>query len=249
MNLQTAIMCAEASAAVYLEWDRCKEIMNEWTNDRYTTKEFDVDGAQAFAFKLDKNTAVISFRGTEAVENDIVADLKFWKTDSRVDGRVHQGFKDELDKVEPEVMKWIRSRAVSKDSSLVYVTGHSLGAAMATLFAARLTDAGYKVILYTYGSPRCGNFEWAKTFEGVEIYRFVNTNDVVTKIPPAGLFTHVGQTMYLGYDGKLKTPVSWWDHFKDNIKARLKAWKKKQAFSGLYDHSIDNYIKKLKSNI
>lgn len=242
-------MCAEASAAVYLEWDRCKELCNEWTNDRFSTKEFDVDGAQCFAFKTDSTNAVVSFRGTEANENDITADLKAWRTDSVVQGRVHTGFKEELDKLDGLVMKWIRSRAINKEKSIIYVTGHSLGAAMATLFAARLTALGYTVKLFTFGSPRVGNGEWADVLDTVEIYRFVNTNDVVCKVPPSGIYTHVGKVMYLSYDGKLTEGESYWKMKLDNIKARWRAWRKGQAFSGLYDHYIDNYIWKLKSNL
>lgn len=39
----------------------------------------------------------------------------------------------------------------------ITVTGHSLGAAVATLVAMRLREVGYQVDLYTYGSPRVGN--------------------------------------------------------------------------------------------
>src|SRR5262249_54451343 len=85
----------------------------------------------------------------------------------------------------------------------VWLTGHSLGAALATLAAARWA-AGHRVQgLYTFGSPRVGNAAFAATVPG-PCYRFVNNNDVVTRLPPPGLFAgyrHVGVLKYIRTDG------------------------------------------------
>jgi len=246
MNINDAIMCCEASEAVYLEWDDCESALAQYVDKSYTTKMFDNDGAQAYAFKMNATTAVIAFRGTEE-KNDIWADLAVWKESSTVAGDVHYGFKREIDKIHEDIMVWIRSRAINKETT-IFVTGHSLGAAMASIFTARLTELGYNVILYTFGSPRVGDKKWANFLKDVPVYRFVNTNDIVTRIPKIG-YDHVGEMYYLGYDGGMSTGRSFWKLIKDNIKARIKAWKKGQAFSGFYDHLINNYLKKLKSNV
>jgi predicted lipase len=68
------------------------------------------------------------------------------------------------------------------------VTGHSLGAALATLFvmenAARQT---FEIeTLCTFASPRVGNLEFARRFDQLPVnsWRIVNSLDVVPRLPP-----------------------------------------------------------------
>jgi hypothetical protein len=68
------------------------------------------------------------------------------------------------------------------------VTGHSLGAALATLFAME-NDAKRKFDisrLCTFASPRVGNMEFVHLFNQLPIdsWRIVNTRYVVPKLPP-----------------------------------------------------------------
>jgi len=120
-------------------------------------KFLDVDGAQVYIM-WNKQHLTIAFRGTEPKElSDIKADLKTWKTRSQVAGRVHDGFYDEIKKLWEPMLKVIKSKGKGKSIS---ICGHSLGAAMATIAAARLTTAGHDIVLYTFGSPRVGNFKF-----------------------------------------------------------------------------------------
>lgn len=71
--------------------------------------------------------------------------------------------------------------------SRVFVTGHSLGGALATLATldiATRTDFK-KPILYTFASPRVGNPQFATNFENLECYRVANSEDIVTTLPVA----------------------------------------------------------------
>ncbi len=79
-----------------------------------------------------------------------------------------------------------------KDSR-IFVTGHSLGGALATLAIPDiLKNTNFKpekVILYTFASPRCGDRKFATEFRatGVRHWRIANTEDFVTMIPfPTG---------------------------------------------------------------
>jgi hypothetical protein len=60
------------------------------------------------------------------------------------------------------------------------VTGHSLGAALATLAAVDTTPAR----LVTFGSPRVGDEAFRALFAGLEVRRFVDCCDVVSRVPP-----------------------------------------------------------------
>lgn len=71
----------------------------------------------------------------------------------------------------------------------IYVTGHSLGGALATLAANHIGEliknnkiSALPPILYSFASPRVGDVEFARNFS-VESYRIANSEDVVPKIP------------------------------------------------------------------
>ncbi|MEH2290307.1 lipase family protein [Nostoc sp.] len=81
-----------------------------------------------------------------------------------------------------------------KQSSQIFVTGHSLGGALATLAIPDILSNTHfnkpkQVTLYTFASPRCGDREFAIKFQGTEVrhWRIANTEDFVTMIPfPTG---------------------------------------------------------------
>ncbi len=75
-------------------------------------------------------------------------------------------------------------------NSQIFVTGHSLGGAlatMATLHIAKSRDHSIinKPILYTYASPRVGNKQFAQHFYHLECYRIANSEDMVVRVPPS----------------------------------------------------------------
>ncbi len=79
-------------------------------------------------------------------------------------------------------------------TSRIFVTGHSLGGALATLAIPDiLENTKFKdtqnIELYTFASPRCGDRDFAAAFQekGVKHWRIANTEDVVTMLPfPTG---------------------------------------------------------------
>ena len=96
----------------------------------------------------------------------------------------------------------------------IWVTGHSLGGALATMMGAeilRRIDAGenYKLKgVYTFGSPRVGNnafhakFTKAAAASGTRVVRFRNGDDIVTAVPGLLLeYKHVGTLAHLSEDG------------------------------------------------
>ena len=78
--------------------------------------------------------------------------------------------------------------AVTRQRRLTVVAGHSLGAALGTLFVME-NDAKQKFnvsTLCTFASPRVGLTDFVNDFNGLPInsWRNVNTLDVVPKLPP-----------------------------------------------------------------
>jgi hypothetical protein len=256
-----------ASQLVYMKGSKGevkhKQIIN-WKNFPEALM-FNIDDAQGFVARLDDTTVIISFRGTEPrIASDIIADLKTWQVDSETIGDVHSGFKQELDKLYPDVSKWVFGKNVSKKRDTIILTGHSLGAAMASICATRLNTEGYRVKLYTYGSPRVGDSDWATLFESdldseldhkchacgqdtnkIEHYRFHNNQDLIPAIPPLGTFTHVGKLYYVNYTGEILTNTTFISRLIDRFKSMFRAIRKLERFDSMYDHNIKQYRRRV----
>lgn len=171
-----------------------------------------------FARHREKKIAILVFRGTEPSQRaDVLADLKVWKTPLAKHGypegwgEAHSGFVEAFESVAPLIDKKLAE--LEGTGIKLYITGHSLGGALATLAAARLLrDDAPKVELagvYTFGSPRVGDAAFAKAFRsaakkrGVRAVRVRNDNDLVTRIPGLTLeYEHVGTLAFL-QEGKL----------------------------------------------
>lgn len=79
--------------------------------------------------------------------------------------------------------------------STVTVTGHSLGAALATLLALDLAvHAQFALSVYTLASPRVGDLSFHNLYNHVveSTYRVANRLDIVPKTPPPLFYFHVG---------------------------------------------------------
>jgi triacylglycerol lipase len=207
-----------------------------YTNVKY----IDNGGAQSMVLK-NKDEQVIVFRGTEPKQfSDLKADLKAWKIQSKTDGKVHDGFYDEVEKVWSEVVKLL------DDKKPLFICGHSLGGAMATVAASRLER--HTKCLYTFGSPRVGNKKFVAGLT-VKHFRWRNNNDLVPSVPFAWMgFRHHGTPCYFNYYGNVRNGLSGYQRFKDWWRGHVKAVSKFELFDGFRDHGKQYYIRYSKRN-
>jgi hypothetical protein len=150
--------------------------------------------------------AILVFRGTEIKQRvDIWTDAKFRLEPMRAVPEVHSGFQDALEEVWPEVQVALDQQQAA--GIPVWYTGYSLGAALATLAAARRPPAA----LVTFGSPRVGDLDFVRLLHDLPIHRFVNCCDVVTQVPPPAFgYWHVGELDFISATGHvLRSPESW----------------------------------------
>ncbi|KAK3897416.1 Alpha/Beta hydrolase protein, partial [Staphylotrichum tortipilum] len=118
---------------------------------------------------------------------------------------VHTGFALSWAEVSSRVHAGVRAALAAHPAYPVVVTGHSLGGAVATLAAAHLrADDGVPADLYTYGSPRVGNLEFAKFVSdqaedvGGANYRVTHTDDPVPRLPPISFnYRHVSPEYWI----------------------------------------------------
>ncbi len=150
---------------------------------------------QAFVCHND-DFAIACFRGTEMNIRDFLTDINFPLVDSDIAGRVHRGFRKALDSLWSDMHAHLDGL---KDSRKIWFTGHSLGAALATLAATRYP---YTHGVYPIAAPRCGD----KAFCSAVIanhWRFVNNNDVVPMLPPRIVYRHAGHPVCITAKGRV----------------------------------------------
>ncbi len=171
----------------------------------FNSKETDT---QAFLTKNREGYAVLAFRGTEITKReDVLIDAKAMRV-SVLEGRVHSGFRLAYESVAKE----IEESVLKLEDIPLYITGHSLGAALATVATQTLEhNPRIREIIaacYTFGSPRVGNSQYDIEFKS-PIYRIVNTTDVVTVIPLLAMgYVHIGDVRFLGRkDGEFRRGI------------------------------------------
>lgn len=87
----------------------------------------------------------------------------------------------------------------------IYVTGHSLGGALATLLAIELSSSQMAkngiifVTMYNFGSPRVGNRRFAEVYNAKvkDSWRIVNHRDIIPTVPRLMGYCHVEEPVYL----------------------------------------------------
>ncbi|CAI6001589.1 unnamed protein product [Closterium sp. NIES-64] len=105
------------------------------------------------------------------------------------------------------------------DTWRVYLTGHSLGGALSTLFAYELSQSNMvrerniHLTMYNYGSPRVGNAAFVARFNVYmcDSWRIVNRADIVPTVPKLMGYRHVCCPVYLspgGPSGDLQSDAS-----------------------------------------
>ncbi|KAI7836015.1 hypothetical protein COHA_010099 [Chlorella ohadii] len=127
---------------------------------------------------------------------------------------VHNGFLDAYASVRSEVMRLLETVLAGEEEPwTLYITGHSLGGALATLCtfdcARRVWRGGAvrpHIVHYNYGSPRVGNKAFADAFDRLvpNTWRVANTNDAVASVPRMLGYCHVGHKAELSGEGQLE---------------------------------------------
>ena len=181
---------------------------------------FSMSGTQCYV-AAGPDFAIAAFRGTQVPKPgadpdrvhqvlDVLKDLRdifdFFLATWPKGGAVHEGFRDALDIVWTDVNE--RLLETTAGGRPLWLTGHSLGGALATLAADRLDGVRG---LYTFGAPCVGDQAFADHFR-VSTWRFVHHRDIMPRLPPFGVYAgelrrgdyvHVGTLKYIDGEGRL----------------------------------------------
>ncbi len=206
----------------------------------------------------------VAFRGSEK-------ELQDWITNADVTQRrpvwlggssaqLHAGFSKALDRIWPDVSRWLLEQKVVERGLPVWFTGHSLGGALATLSALRFTlelqDSKTRATvggLHTFGQPRVGDAKCARLIDSLMPNRYtrsINQRDIVPRIPftveidQIYEYEHAGRVIYFNENGTaVMDPPTWFRVLdvvdvtadRDALRSKLK------EFTG--DHSMSAYLK------
>jgi len=165
--------------------DARQELIEQLAKAKFSLENiYNAQGTQAFLAKLDASEGaepmlILALRGTEAELADIKADLKVDLITVSGEQKVHHGFYDAFNAVKSD----IESDLAEHPGAPIYITGHSLGGALA-IMATRYLASDSLGACYTFGGPRVGNSLFADDIK-TPIYRIVNAADGVPRVPPA----------------------------------------------------------------
>jgi Lipase (class 3) len=208
---------------------------------------------------------VVAFRGSKS-PRDFIQDAKFrqvellWSNDNYT-ARVHEGFLEDFEAITVAVISQVKAllggAAASPCQPKIFITGHSLGGALAILCALEFCRQKIPVAaVYTFGQPRVGNIIFAKIYDQTAVtassplvplapgshdavtlrdltFRIVNQNDIVPRLPwVLREYWHCGQEIFL--------PVGsgWWE----NPSCTLKCLSDLIGLYGAYRHRDDVLI-------
>ena len=202
------------------------------------TKEGDAEPANPLQTSLGFNKVYTDYRpGLLTGEKELNSLSRFFDERSRHESKkrypdehaLHkESIHDTIDKTFRNAFKI--SEEQDKRPRRIFISGHSLGAALATiagLHISRTLEAigqreKAEIISYTFASPRVGNHDFAKECNmRFMTYRIANSEDAVPGVPPA-VFRFIGEEMI---------PSSGYNKAKD-----LAAWLTGGLTKDIYEH-------------
>lgn len=192
-DLGSALFLAAVCGQTYVQFDnkedgglflvpRTYRLVGEIAASAYNNKP------EPFGFLLDSDQCtIIAFRGTgSAVDwvSDFIAQQTLYRP-VRNAGQTHKGFTDIYLSARNQVHALLSQLQPGKP---LFITGHSLGGALATLAALdiAINTTFTSPVVYTFGAPRVGDpkFVQAYNYTVPTHWRFQNEFDIVPHLPP-----------------------------------------------------------------
>lgn len=222
-------------------WDDIRQDLSEW--ERYSCE--DTDAQVLYCYNRIDNTVWVAFRGTESfkdamVDATIVKRTARFLQDTAPHARVHGGFLSHFKATKDHSLEYINRFPNRKR---VVVTGHSLGGAIATLFATFLLDDKHehRVQCNVFGCPRVGNKAFCNRANSLlTIKRFVVGYDPVTALPTRFRWQHAGKRSWYLNNSKVR-----------GGNAEIDPWYNAACLPNMFcvgDHSMSGYIDSVASD-
>jgi triacylglycerol lipase len=149
-----------------------------------------LNGMVPIAFVATSGSSIyVVFRGTKTI-SEWIADATVTQVDYTYvtnGGKTETGFTTVYESIRAAIIQKVNSLASGGTYTTLYITGHSLGAALAVVAAPDLIEQTEfkQPVVYTFAGPRAGDPTFAALYNGAvsTCWRVVNTNDEVPKLP------------------------------------------------------------------
>ena len=199
---------AYCDASVISDWScvPCQQYQPSITSQSVFSGDYET---QAYtAYNTQTNQIVVAFRGSSNIPN-WVADLTFAKVayPGCSGCEVHEGFYNAWQGLSSSIINSVQSLATANPTANFFVTGHSLGAAIALHCAVTIAQTFPRpVTLYNFGEPRVGNQPFAQFASSVlatgQQYRVTHASDPVPHVPPMAFgFLHTPHELWYNNNG------------------------------------------------
>ncbi|MEM8796062.1 MAG: S8 family serine peptidase, partial [Pseudomonadota bacterium] len=233
-NWQTMLSLALASKHSYKDKrDFQRVIQSGWNVE--ITAAVNIADTQGYLLESD-HIALLVYRGTESI-GDWLINFDILDEDGAF-GEVHSGFREAFLSTQSVIVP--KLQAASSAGKMIWLTGHSLGGAIALNAAIETFGSVTLSGLATFGQPRIARSATARRINqsiGASYFRFVNGDDVVPRVPKT--YFHAGQLFQFDGKGNLeesaaestvegempegRPPLEDWE--LENLRAELKAIK------------------------
>lgn len=229
-SLSNALFFAHLSWIAYRPKNEVESIAAEWNRPIIF-----IEKDNHVALLISQPTVpILAFRGTD--------DVKDWQANVNILphstpwGNVHSGFLSALEALWPKIRE-VLSQLHEREQT-PWLTGHSLGAAMAVLGSVKLTTEESLELggIYTFGQPLIANARFVKVYNQQlrnKLFRFETPGDEVTN-QPAG-YLPVGTLKYLDRHGNLRTDPKFLSKLWDQLR--------KDSLGLVGEHSILEYLR------
>ncbi len=212
LNLATEnLICAFTSLSAYSGEEslmaRNMLLARDWSIDAITT-----ENSRAFvkAYLISKdNIKILVISGTEDLK-DVEVDFRVGRVplheDENFDANdankifVHRGFRDYTDSaLDGGVKDYLLNELKNNPAEKLYITGHSLGGAVALMTAIRLCDSGApmdRIKVITFGAPSIGNRALAEQYQDkINLTRVTITGDPIKRSLQVLGYVHFGEVV------------------------------------------------------
>lgn len=217
----------------------------EFLEDKYTD-------TQGFAIVVRPKRLVLAFRGTQQLK-DVLTDLNAFHMmhpygNLNTSIQVHRGFMHAYLSVRKLIHDY--ARAHRSEFGRVFVTGHSLGGALATLCAVDLqyNFDGLPIECYISGNPMVGNPAFVKSYNKrvPKTCRTYMRKDPVPILPPSWFErrTHGGYAQH-----GTPFPIGSWNFFYGLLMAFRKRFNREMLLDDAFNHDIDMYRQEVMKTI
>jgi triacylglycerol lipase len=211
-----------------------------------SVRGFSKKSAQAALVENSSYLALV-FRGTDEPA-DWIDNINAFP-EQALFGAFHRGFLHSVQDIwDPLFARY--SELNRQKPRALFVTGHSLGGAMAIVASSILIQEDEAFTsTYTFGQPRTITRDTGRIYNieaKSKTFRFQNNNDIVTRAPARIMgYTHVGTFLYITHQQQIQQDPGRWLQVLDSTGGAMDSIKEK-GLDAVADHGMTNYLDAVK---